>query len=799
MLMKPAIMSLSICFLVACHPLAMFRPKAVKNSSEPTLQITVDKFGSAYIKSPNMHEVIYGLGFMHARERLFQLDMTRHASLGRLSELFGKRTLKQDRLLRMLSYKLHEQMALLAPEEMKILESYAKGVNDGARQRGRSAEHFFLGIEFEDLTPEHVVAMARLQAWVLGGDFMAELGRLRIARSGLSPEVLRTFMAAQDDRGSAIIKSFPHGADHEGSPVALPTYLKSSLPLMTQELKDSESSLFNSGEGASNAWAVAGRLSEDNKAILMNDPHLRHVWPSNFYTVTLESKDLKVSGATCVGLPSVVIGATNNIAWGVTAAYANTQDAVLLKSDIRDPLAYWVHNSRLKLMNWPQTFCLNKKGDCVDEIFYTSIYGPVIDHTFDNSLDTNDKVAIQWTTFLINEHRYVASGFFDLAKARDIKEAVRTTKNMTFPGVNLVFADTAQEIAYAYAGLVPMRDRNQPAFLPLDGSLGASLWAHMLPTQKKPELINPPEGYIITANQNIFEAHASPEHRYGQAGAPPYRALQIMRRFKELLALSPKLDFDNLALIQLESMSLEAQELSSHLGKACTKAFVNADNSRKDFAKYLSLFDGKFATNSQGALPFVMMTQELVEKKIGLQSNNPQLSFVVSDNLRKAFNHEKSALFKPEDFSLEITSACEPAYQRLRKKAGPLAWKWRWGRHHYLQRQSPLAKAFLIGGFFRDKKREVAGHSSSPMAEHGLPVTNGANLRFQVRLTTPPEIKLIIDSGNSGVAGHKNAFDQANLWHEGKMLSLPTTWEEAQKTAVQNINLSPDYSKSSSR
>lgn len=798
MLMKYVLIGTVLCLFEGCHPLAMFRPKAITNSSEPTLQITVDKNGSTYIKSPDLHTVIYGLGFMHARDRLFQLDMTRHASLGRLSELFGKKVLAQDRLLRVLSYKLQDQMALLAPEELKIIESYVRGVNDGARQRGRSAEHFFLGVEFEALTPAQVVAMARLQAWVLGGDLMSELGRLRLARSGVESEALEALLAPQNDRGSAIIKSLELER-FASSKITLPAYLKNSVTLMRQEPEENTNMLFRPGEGASNAWVVAGGLSQNGLSILMNDPHLRHMWPSNFYTVTLESENLKVSGATCVGLPSVVIGATDNIAWGVTAAYTNTQDAVLLKNDNQNPLAYWVGTTRHELELWPQKFCLNKKGSCVDENFYTSIFGPIIDHSFDNSLDKTDKLAIQWTAFLINEHKHVASGFFDLARAPNVKEAVRITKNMTFPGVNLVFADTAQKIGYAYAGLVPMRDLNQSAFLPLDGALGSSLWTRVLPVHKKPELVDPAKGYIITANQSIFEAHAKPEFRYGQQGAPPYRALQIMRRFEELLAKSPKLNFDNLALIQLDNLSVEAQELAKNLGELCTKAFLKADTSRLEFAKQLSLFDGRFTTDSLGALPFVMMHQELLERKIGSAAHQPQLSFVVSDHVRKKFNQESSALFKPDNFTHWVSKACEPAYQRLIKKAGPKAQDWRWGEHHYLQRQSPLAEAPLIGRFFRDKRREVAGHSSAPMAESGLPVTNGANMRFQVLLTSPPQIKFIIDSGNSGVAGHHNAFDQASMWHEGKTLTLATNWEEAQKTAVLKFDLKPDYSRSSSK
>lgn len=798
--MKVLIMSLGLLLIAACHPLAMFRPKAINNkylSTKTTLKsqvhIAIDQFGIPFIKSSDLHAAIYGLGFMHARDRLFQLDLMRHAALGRLSEIFGKKTYAQDRKLRLLTYRLPEQMARLAPKERDLLEAYSQGVNDGARQRGRSAEHFILGIDFEALTPEQVVAIGRLQAWSLGSDLMAEIGRLSVVRSALSEPAKLEIISSVNDRGSAIMGSLPFA--QKSKLWSLPRYL-SNKP---QEALKTPSEEVPHLDGASNAWVVAGHMTQDGHAYLMNDPHLLHTWPSNFYIATVEGGGMKATGATFVGLPSVLIGASNQISWGVTASYLNTQDAVLLNTDPKDPTQYFVDGQAHQFKVWPQKFCLNKKGRCKEENFYESIFGPVIDNSYDNAIQKSDKIAVQWTGFLIKEHAKIATTFVELAQAPNVIKAAEIVNTMTLPGVNMVLADTAQNIGYAYAGLVPTRDLHQAPLLPLDGNLGLSLWQNGLEPHQKPRLLNPSQGYIITANQNIFSANASPELQYGQQGAPPFRALQIMRRFTELLARDHKLNFIELAQIQLDTESVEARELSAYLGQACTHAFANGRSSRKDFARLLTNFDGRFTTESLSALPFDMMLKEVIEKKIGPGNYNFQLNFAVSDSLRKAYSHEASALFEDKDFKALVESACEGAYQRVVKKAGIASWKWRWGRHHSLRRQSPLGKAPVIGGFFRDRKREVPGHSSAPMAEFGLPVMGGANMRFLAKMSSPPHLELVLDSGNSGVVGHPNSFDQVELWHKGQTIEITTAWDKAKKMATSYFELLGDQSSSSSR
>lgn len=529
----------------------------------------------------------------------------------------------------------------------------------------------------------------------------------------------------------------------------------------------------------------------------MNDPHLRHNWPSNFYLATLSTDDFQASGASFVGLPAILIGASKKLAWGVTASYLNTQDSVLLKRDPTERESYWVDGKKYSLEKWPQKFCVDKKGTCRDEEHFVSIFGPVMDSRHEPWIDKNDYLAIMWTGFLTDQHRKITTSFIELAQAENVASAEKIIGTMTFPGVNMVLADSQANIGYAYAGLVPKRDKAQHAFLPLDGAKISSKWSTFL---DKPYVTNPDAGFIITANQNIYSHGSGDSKTQGMQGAPPFRALEIKKRLTSYLEDQP-LRFNDVASIQLDSTSVEAKELAPSLGRICQESFKNANNARQQFAKLLSEFDGNFSADSLAALPYEITVTDIVEDRLKPAvgenlamrfSYVGQINYAVKLALLKELSGKKSALFKELKFeSIQdyLKTRCEPAFLRLTKMAGSSPWQWRWGRHHYLQRQSPLAQAPVVGGFFRDRKREVGGTSSSPLAETGTPVIYGANMRFQARMSNPPELKFSLDSGNSGVVGAKNSLDQADLWHKGEVFKLVTDWVQAEEQALSRFRL----------
>lgn len=795
-------------FFSGCHPFFMFKPQAIvptkqaeQESIKPVVDVAVDGFGIPFIKGSSLEDTLYGLGYMHARDRLFQLDLLRHAAQGRTSELFGEKGLFFDKKLRILTYRLDEQVNALSPEESHLLDSYVRGVNQGAKERGRTAEHFLLGMQFEAFIKKDVIAIARLQTWQLASDLLAEITRLKIARSSWSLEAKQELLAPIDDRGSAILSKPLQPSIFTNTP--LPDYLTPHV--LKQTTPNTAPEPIQTSGGASNAWAVEARLSTDGYAMLMNDPHLIHAWPSNFYLATMQTGDFFATGATFVGLPGILIGSSKNLSWGITASYLNTQDSVYLTLDKEQKNTYIVDGKKIALEPWPQSYCLGKTNNCKQEMLYTSMYGPVVTHDFEPWIDQNDMIAVQWTGFQVEQHPYISYGFIKLASAKTVQEGVDAIKSMTLPGVNILLADTQGSIAYAYAGIVPKRHASQHNYLPLDGRNSLSRWSGFLNRFEEPFVINPASGFLVTANQNIFPSSAGSAFNYGQQGAPPYRAQRIKERIESSLMQHNLLSFDELSTIQLDDMSLEAKELAPLLGSICVDRFAAKDTSRKAFAQEIKSFDGRFSTESRGALPYDFLTKKILSMTMAdaLDKDIPdrvayfgQVGFNVKDALYQELTGKPTAIFKTvkaKNSGLHglVGNACEAAYQEIVHKAGSAPWKWRYGRHHYLQRQSLLAKAPVVGGFFKDKKRSVAGTSNAPMAESGIPVIYGANLRFRAKMSNPPELYAVIDSGNSGTVGDKHALDQAPLWHAGKSIRLPTDWAQAAQEASAQFKLVP--------
>lgn len=792
-------LALFLLFFLGCHPFFMFNPPSIKASAIKPKQsqvanIAVDSFGVPFIKAQNQADAMYALGYMHARDRLFQLDMVRHAALGRAAELFGKKALSFDKKMRLLSYRLLEQQKYLSKNELEIIEAYVAGVNHGAKERGRSAEHFLLGAHFEEFSVLDVIAIGRLQAWQLAADLTGEIARLKIARSEkISLAQKNELLAPVDDSEAAIIAG--NYAQNSGHEFRWPNYLFGKKNPDNKITVGSQFSPVQSDGGASNAWAVSGDLSENNQAILMNDPHLRHAWPSNFYLATVEASGFKASGASFVGLPAILIGASDYLAWGVTASYLNTQDSVLLARDEKEPLAYLVDGKKHDLQKWPQRFCLNKKGDCQEEIFYTSIFGPVMDSSIEPELSKEDLLAVMWSGFLVEKHQDIVLGFMDLAQSQNVEDAKNVVVKMSFPGVNLLMADINGDIAYSYAGLVPKKDLEQHPYLPLDGGKSTSLWQDFWP---KPQLLKPQQGYIVTANQNIFSFHADEKSFFGQHGAAPFRALQINNQLSKLKKSGQAYSLANLKPLQLDAMSLEAKGLAPKLGAICSLEFEKQSKAKQSFANEIKNFDGLYSKESLGALPYEILVEKVLLEELnslfGENEAKPTLHYSGLDYklklaLAKKLNNENTALFNADTIEQTVKNACLPAFEALVEKAGTFTSSWRWGRHHYLQRQSPLAQAPIVGKLFKDKKRETAGSSSSPLAESGTPVIYGANLRLQAQMSIPPKINVVLDSGNSGAVGHKNSLDQAKLWHEGKVFPMVTNWQQALKEAPKSFVL----------
>lgn len=755
--------SFCLCLLMAgcMKKLPMPSPKNLSESPKSDV-VTVssksiyrDGFGVPYINGSTLLEAVYGLGKMHARDRLFQLDGVRLLAQGRSSELFGKATLEFDYVNRLLTYKLAEQEAMLNDEERAIIKAYIQGINDEAHRIGPSTEHLLLMRRFEDFSVQDVIAIGRFQSWYLAQDLYSELAKLNVLRSSLPSSIKELLIGPVENHGAAIIKAtekapLPSAPLHESSSSTSPSAVSPPFDILPN---------------GSNAWAVGKEFTDEKEAILMNDPHLRHAWPSNFYMAALFiNENLLALGASFVGLPAILIGSGEQVSFGVTASYVNTQDLVTVPSQ-----------NNADLRPWPQKFVFNNKGDYEEKTFEISSLGPIMSKATHAWLSENEKYAIQWTGFLVDRHVSMFGDFVKLARSPSAKEAQSVIQTMTFPGVNLIFADTLGNVGYAYAGLIPVRDPSQHPYVPLDGAKKGSLWTSFV--AKKPTVINPKNGFLVTANQNIFEK-STPDASFGQQGANPSRAISLHNKIADEILEKKRVSKGFLQAMQLDSVDIEAKAFSPYLGALCKKQFADEDPSRKYFAELLADFDGNFSTDSLAALPYHVMSEAIIKDLFSSVQGRPangfkwqsSMAYLLKDTLAR---HQKGQVTPfSQALTTSMDTSCNHAYDKLVRKYGDKPSDWRWGNHHYLERQSSLAKVPLLRRRFKDKKREVAGHAHAPMAEHGLPVIYGANLRFSAVMSTPPKLEMILDSGNSGHITSPHAFDQAKLWHEGKTIVL---------------------------
>jgi len=789
-------------FLKGCHPFSLFAPPKLKppnfkieNVSSDTVEVLVDRYGIPYIKATSMLHAMYALGYMHARDRLFQLDVMRHAAKGRLSELFGERGLEYDQKFRILTYKLDEQIKNLSSEDISIINSYCRGVNQSALDRGKSIEHFLLNTSFEKFNISDAIAIARLQAWGLASDLELEISRLRIMRSSASHEVKALLLKGTDDQKSAIIKSKRSNNNLITWP--WPAYLESLPKTKIFEKFDDEHS-----KGASNAWAVMSHLTDQRHAMLMNDPHLVHSWPSAFYLAVIFVPEGYLAGASFVGLPAIVIGSSKSLSFGVTASYVNTQDTVLLKNSLNRGDSYMLDDEEIALRPWPQRFCLGKntKAKCIEKIYYLSEFGPVIDQNFKKTLAFDERLALMWTGFLVDHHKNIVKPFLNLASAKTVSEGVQIAKSMTLPCVNMLFADSQGQIGFSYAGLIPVRAKNQHPYTPLDGSTFKSHWSQVLPSEEIPSVINPKEGFLINANQNIFELEENypPSKAFGTMGKDPYRAIRIREIIERLLKEKNTVTEHDLKLIQSDAHSVMARTLAPLLGRQCLHTLSDSSDLAKRFAEEIKAFNGDYDLNSYGALPFEILMEEITKKALidSLKdeelaknfSKSSSISYIVNRSIYKSLEEYFKSPITPNALKL-LSDSCGSAFQRLKKEFGESPKKWRWGQHHYLELSGLLSKVFLVGKFFRDQKQEISGHSSAPKAESGLPVDHGSVLRFSSVMSDPPKLMMILDGGNSGSVADRNGFDQSRLWNRGEMIEFFTSWPEKENSIIGRLYL----------
>lgn len=514
--------------------------------------IARDAHGVPTIEGASDPDAFFGLGFAHGQDRLWQLELQRRIANGRLGEIFGRAAVPQDVYLRTLGLgeAARASWSSLDEDARSSLEAYSKGVNAAvAAQRRLPVEFQVLGVSPEPWTPSDSLAVMKLFALNLGGNHQLELERL-FARTLTTPERLRDLFQVSSAGASAT--TTPAASAALASLLEVRAGLERQLSLGGRHV-------------GSNAWVVAGRHTASGKPLLANDPHLGLQLPSIWYAVRVRGDRLRVDGMSIPGVPVVVLGRNERIAWGATSMMADTQDLYLEQVDTADPGRYRHGDQthpfaiRTEVIRIESDFpsALSKPLQPVRIQVRTSRHGPVIS---DASPTMKQTIAFRWVGLDRDDTSYQA--FLRLNYARDWREFRAALGGLVAPALNMLYADVDGNIGYLGAGRIPIRGAGQgaaPGAAPGAGWDPAFDWTGYIPADALPRAFNPAQGFIVSANDKVV----GDDYPYfiSSDWAPPARAERIDALLRERISTGKGFAARDLGAIQTDTLDLQVRAL----------------------------------------------------------------------------------------------------------------------------------------------------------------------------------------------------------------------------------------------
>lgn len=503
------------------------------------VEIVRDSHAIPHILSSSRHDAFFALGYTHAQERMFQMDLFRRFGRGRLAEVAGSLAIDADIYARTIgaARAAEADYAAASPELKATLSAYADGVNAwlSTRDRPLQPEFTLLLIEPEPWQPTDSLVLGKLLALMLTGNWSGEAQRARLAEK-LDGETLEFFTPPQGG-GPAPDNSGPL-PDFASRPVR--DAIRQTLALM-DPVKDVI------GTGASNAWAVAGSRTASGKPILANDPHLGLMAPGLWYLAHLSAPGLEVVGATLPGIPMPILGHNGRVAWGLTTTGGDASDLFVETVDPSDPNRYLTPDG-------PQAFETRQEeievrlGSPVTITLRATRHGPVVSDVTTGNLPRAEGTVVALSHGALQPQDRTAQAMLDFLDAKDADAFLAAARNFHSPQQNLTYADTDGNIGMIAAGRMPVR-KSGDGRMPADGASGVQDWVGLVPFEGLPQFRNPASGFVFNANNAV----TSPDARWyiGKDFDVPYRAT----RLRDLLAARTGYTLDDAAAGQADTLS----------------------------------------------------------------------------------------------------------------------------------------------------------------------------------------------------------------------------------------------------
>ncbi|WP_246846556.1 penicillin acylase family protein [Humibacter ginsenosidimutans] len=820
-------------------------PQTSGNIDIPGLKAPVsvqrDDAGIPQITASNSHDLFLAEGYVHAQDRFWEMDFRRHVTAGRLSELFGKSQLGTDEFIRTLGWRnvAEQEVKQMDATTLSYYQAYADGVNAYlAHHKGAdiSLEYAVLGLQTPGYTPEKwtpadSVSWLKAMAWDLRSNLEDELDRALLATKLTATDIATLHptypysshptitdagsgdpaRVAESSASASTTADVSSSATSDGTDEAAAA---SDIAALASSVQASAAEVpqllgINSDDIGSNSWVVSGSHTSTGKPLLSNDPHLGPAAPSIWYQVGLHCSTVSaacpfdVAGYSFSGLPGVIIGHNDKIAWGFTNLGPDVTDLYLERLDGDG----YLYDGKKQAFTTRKETIKVAGGSPVTITVRSTIHGPLLSggdyDTVTKSHRTSSgdipggkyALSLQWTALTPG---HTAESIFILDKATDWNGFRAAAREFDVPAQNLIYADTAGNIGYQAPGLIPIRKQGDGTTI-TPGWSSAYGWTGYIPFDQLPSAYNPKAGYIVTANNAaVGPSFAQNLTKDWDAG---YRADRITHDLQKLIKAGTKITSADMSRIDADTYDANAAALvpvltSIHLDSGTARAV--------DLLKKWNFHDDE---GSAAAAYFNIFWRNLLHDAFGRklpagsQPAGGDRWFQVVDSL---IDQPDSSWWVDEKLGIGnrdemFAYAADQAYREAVKLMGPDSSQWKWGDIHTLEvtNQSFGASGIAPIEWLFNRGPYRLGGGSSVVDAVGWDASQGYEVDWV------PSMRQVVDlgdfdhstwinlTGDSGHAFNPHYMDQTPLWQHNKTRSWPFSKDAVAKATQDTLTLTP--------
>lgn len=783
---------------------------------DAAVDIYRDAIGVPHIYATTPHDLFFAQGFVHAQDRFWQMDFWRHVGSGRISEMFSSEV-ETDAFLRTLGWRItaEKEWEELNPELKSNLQAYTDGVNAYLKDHDTTAlslEYAILGLlspdyKIEPWTPVNSLTWGKAMAWDLKSNINEEIERAVLLKTLTSEQVAELFPPYPDDH-PIIVNKIGGGSSSNSTihPIAF------DIPDETLAALEHNASLLDlalgpTGDGiGSNSWAIAGSRTATGMPLLANDPHLPIQMPSIWYQAHLECKPVtdecpyNVAGFTFAGVPGVIIGHNDRIAWGFTNALPDVMDLYIERVNPDNSNQYEVNGEWVDFETRKEIINV-AGGDPVEITVRITRHGPVISETYGplkNENTDNDPefipfkentgielpehyvIALKWTALTPSSPFEAVWGFNKAQNWEDFREAA---KHFHVPAQNLLYADVEGNIGYQLPGDIPMR-ANGDGRLPVPGWTDDYEWRGYIPFEELPYTFNPLEGYIAPANNQV----APNDYLYSISTGWDYgfRADRIM----EMIENAPgKIDIPYMQKMQGDNYDASAATYVPLLLQ------MEAQFAKPDEAIAFDLlkdWDYQAKADSSAAAVFEAFWRHLLNNTFNDDLPEPYWPGGSSRYNEFMRNLKEDSGWWDDKGTLDMVETREDIMKKsfadglaeLEDLLGREPSKWNWGKLHTSTFRNgtlgesgipPIEDLFNRGPFATSGGTTIV-NATAWKATEGYEVTNVPSMRMIVDLSDLNNSVTVHTTGQSGHAYHAHYIDMAQLWADINYYSM--SWDQ---------------------